>query len=312
MSYATVKSKTYRLLDPDAGGPLGRYVDLAIMGLILLSVVAVVVETVDPVADRYGTALWYFEVFCVGVFTVEYAVRIWSITASERYRDPVTGRFRYAMTPYLVIDLLAILPFYLGGAVDLRFLRVLRLFRIFRVLKIARYSDSLRAMGAVLERKKPELLISIVVTSMLLVLVSSAMYYVERSAQPDAFSSIPATLWWGFVTLTTVGYGDIYPVTPLGQLLAGVSAFLGIGLFALPASILASGFIETATDDADEPDEQPDEHTITLPPEEYEKHDQRRQELGLTWSEYIDRQSRVEQSLRDVIRDELDHSTAAD
>jgi len=167
-------------------------------------------------------------------------------------------------------------------------------------------------MGTVLQKKKPDLVISIVVTGMLLILVSSMMYFVERSAQPEAFSSIPATLWWGFVTLTTVGYGDIFPVTPMGQLLAGISAFLGVGLFALPASILASGFIEAATEDADKSNQEVSKHTITLPPEEYEKHNQRRQELGLTWPEYMDRQSHIKESLRDVINDELNQSTTAD
>ena len=313
MVYTRFKHWTYRLLAPEKGGSIGRYVDLAIMGLIMLSVAAIIIETVDPIAEAYGTELRYFEIFCVVVFSLEYIGRIWSITSSEKYRDPVTGRFKYAMTPYLLIDLLAILPFYLGGAVDLRFIRVLRLLRIFRVLKIARYSDSLRTMGAVLQKKKPDLVITLVVTGMLLILTSSMMYYVERSAQPEPFSSIPATLWWGFVTLTTVGYGDVVPVTPLGQLLAGISAFLGIGLFALPASILASGFIEEATEkESQQSDSGTGEYTVSLSPEVFEKHDDRRAELGLTWDEYIENQTDAESSIREVIREELDQSQAAD
>jgi voltage-gated potassium channel len=309
MAYADVRNRIHRLLDPDKGGPIGRYVDLAIMGLILLSVAAVMIGTVDPIADEYGVYLRYFEIFCVGIFTLEYSARLWSIVSSEKYRHPVTGRFRYAMTPYLIIDLLAILPFYLGGLVDLRFIRVLRLFRIFRVLKVARYSNSLQTMGTVLRKKKPDLVISITVTGVLLVLTSSMMYYVERWAQPDVFASIPATLWWGFVTLTTVGYGDVVPVTPLGQLLAGISAFLGVGLFALPASILASGFIEAANQDVGETS---DEATIRLPAEEYEKHNERREELGLTWGEYIDRQAQIEKSVRKLVREEVDQATGVE
>lgn len=222
------------------------------MALILLSIVAIVLQTVDPVAARYGTVFTHFERVTVAVFTLEYLGRLWSITTAEKYRHPVTGRLRYAATPYMLIDLLAILPFYLGGVVDLRFIRVLRLLRVFRVMKVARYSNALQTIGAVLRKKRPDLVITVVVTSMLLVLTSSAMYYVEHAAQPDVFSSIPATFWWGFVTLTTVGYGDVFPVTPLGRVLAGLSAFLGVGLFALPASILASGFIEEATKPDDE------------------------------------------------------------
>ncbi|MHC3437376.1 ion transporter [Natrialbaceae archaeon A-gly3] len=248
MSIADTRSRTYEILNPQRGGRFGRIVDLAIMALIFLSVVAIILETVDTLEAQYGTYFTYFELFTVAVFTAEYLSRLWSITSSEKYRDPVTGRFKYAMTPYMIIDLLAILPFYLGGVVDLRFIRVLRLLRIFRVMKVARYSSALQTMGTVLRKKRPDLVIAIIVTVMLLVLTSSAMYYVEHQAQPDVFASIPSTFWWGFVTLTTVGYGDVYPITPLGQLLAGISAFLGIGLFALPASILASGFIEEATE----------------------------------------------------------------
>ena len=182
---------------------------------------------------------------------------------------------------------------------------------LFRVLKVARYSNSLQMMGTVVQKKKPDLAISIVVTGMALVVISSTMYYVERSAQPEVFLSIPATFWWGIITLTTVGYGDTFPVTPLGQLLAGISAFLGICLFALPASVLASGFMQVVTED-DESDQEVSEHIITLPSEEYEKHDQRRQELGLTWSEYINRQSHIKESLRDVIDEELNQPSTVD
>lgn len=249
MVYADLKQRTYLLLDPYQGGRTGRVIDLAIIALILLSVVAVILQTVDPIAEAYAPIFTRFEQFAVAVFTIEYLGRIWSITTSKKYRDPVTGRFRYALTPYLIIDLLAILPFYIGGIVDLRFIRILRLFRVFRLLKTARYSNSIQTIGAVIRSKRADLVVSVVATLILLVLTTSLTYFAERSAQPDAFSSIPDTFWWGIVTLSTVGYGDVVPVTPLGQFLAAISALLGVGLFALPASILASGFIDEATDD---------------------------------------------------------------
>lgn len=155
-----------------------------------------------------------------------------------------------------MIDLLAILPFYLTlagvAAVDLRFLRALRLFRLFRLLKLARYSSAMASLKQTIYSKREKLLITVYANLLLLIFASSAMYYVEYPHQPNAFSSIPAAFYWGMATLTTVGYGDVTPVTPLGQVLAGVIAFLGIGLFALPASILASGFIEQATEDGTE------------------------------------------------------------
>jgi len=143
-----------------------------------------------------------------------------------------------------LVDLLAILPFYLPMLlpIDLRFLRALRLMRLFRLLKMGRYVKSLRLMRHVLARRKEELLITLFSVLLLLVLSSSLMYFIEREAQPDKFASIPAAMWWGIATLTTIGYGDMYPVTALGKILGGFIALLGIGLFALPAGILASGF----------------------------------------------------------------------
>lgn len=145
-----------------------------------------------------------------------------------------------------VVDLLAIAPFYLGHwfSGDLRFLWALRLFRLLRVLKLGRYSSSLAMMGKVLRLKSSDLLATIFALTILMILSASIMYHAEFEAQPDKFSSIPASLWWAVATLTTVGYGDIYPITVLGKFAASVIAVLGIGLFALPAGILADGFSE--------------------------------------------------------------------
>lgn len=251
MAYFEIRKQIFELLDADQGGRPGQAIDLFIMTLISLSVTSIVLKTVNPIGQQYEYLFQNFEVVSVTIFTVEYTLRLWSITSHEGY-SVVRGRLHYAKNPYMVIDLLAILPFFLGGIVDLRFLRVIRLFRVFRVFKLARYSTSIQTMGRVLRKKKPDLVISIVVTAILLVLASSGIYYVEHEAQPDVFSSIPAAFWWGVVTMTTVGYGDVTPVTQAGQVLGGIVAFLGIGLFALPASILSSGFIEEATKDEED------------------------------------------------------------
>ena len=219
--------------------------NLFIVLLILLNVLAVVLETVEPVGAAYAGFFHRFDQFSVAFFTLEYALRLWSVTVRPRFAHPVTGRLRYAATPMAVVDLVAILPFYLPAlGLDLRVVRSLRLLRVFRLLKLTRYSRSLQTLAAVLRDKKDDLAVVLYVLVILLVLVSSLMYYAEHEAQPNAFSSIPATMWWGVVTLTTVGYGDVFPVTPVGKVLGALTAILGIGMFALPAGLLATGLIE--------------------------------------------------------------------
>lgn len=220
-----------------------RFFDTFIITLIGLNVLAVMLETVEPVDVRFGRMLWIFELFSIGVFTVEYVLRLYTAPEKEGYEAPVLGRLAYLLTPLLLVDLLAILPFYLPFVVgDYRFLRILRLVRLVRLIKAARYVRTIRRMMNVFYRKKEELAISFLLATVMLFLSSSLMYFVEHDAQPEVFSSIPATMWWAVVTLTTVGYGDVIPVTVPGKILTGVIAVIGIGMFALPAGIIASGF----------------------------------------------------------------------
>jgi len=238
-----LKNRISGILEP--GDEDSRYFDPFIMGLIFLNVAAVVLETVDWINLRYAVLFNAFEIFSVAVFTVEYTLRVWSCTANPDFKDPVGGRLRFMVTPLALIDLMAVLPFYMPFVfADLRVMRAMRLFRLFRVLKLARYSDSLKTFVDVLRLKKEGLLLMFFAIMILLVVSSSLMYDVEHEAQPDAFSSIPAAMWWGIVTLATVGYGDVYPVTPWGKLIGSIVVILGIGLFALPTGVLASGFAE--------------------------------------------------------------------
>lgn len=238
----------HNLFKVGAGGRLGWYLDTAIMLLILGNVLAVILETVDPLYVAYGYEFYLFEVVSVAVFSVEYLGRLWAATEHPEYSDPVRGRLRFALSPYMLIDLIAILPFFLGFLVDLRFLRAIRLLRFLRLFKLARYTESITLFATVLRRKKEDLVVASTVGGILLLLASSLMYFVERNAQPEAFSSIPEALWWGVVTLTTVGYGDVHPETAFGKAIGAIVAVIGIGLFALPASILAAGFMEVATE----------------------------------------------------------------
>ncbi len=243
---AEMKRRVHEILEVAAPGDrTSRLFDLSLMILIILNVVAVILETVEDLFSAYDPLFRAFDLFSVAVFSIEYLLRVWSCTADERYASPVRGRLRYMRTPLAVIDLVAILPFYLPLVfVDLRFVRAIRLFRLFRLFKMARYSESMRTFGRVLTLKKEELMISLFTLLILLVFSSSMVYYVEHESQPEVFSSIPAAMWWGVVTLTTVGYGDVYPITPVGKFIGALVILVGIGMFALPAGILASGFVE--------------------------------------------------------------------
>jgi len=215
-----------------------------IMSIVVLSCIAIVIETVEPLSVKFFNALELFEYFSIAVFTVEYMFRVWACVESPKYNHPLFGRIRFMLSPMALVDLLAILPFYLTFVVaDLRFIRALRLLRIFRIFKIARYSKALMTFGRILASKKEELVITAILGLILIFFSSSFMYFIEHDAQPEAFASIPHAMWWAVVTLTTVGYGDIYPITMPGKLLGGFIAVVGIGMFALPAGILGSAFV---------------------------------------------------------------------
>lgn len=228
------------------GDRASRAFDVFIVALITLNVAAVVLESVADLEARYGGVFYIFELASVAVFTLEYLARVWSAPADPRYSGAVLGRLRFVLTPLALIDLLAILPFYLGvfWVADLRFLRAVRLVRMIRIAKVARYSSALRLLGRVLRKRKPELVITTGLMLILLVIASCLMFDLEHDVQPEVFSDIPSTMWWAVATMTTVGYGDTYPVTPAGKVLGGLVAILGIAFFALPAGILGSGFVD--------------------------------------------------------------------
>lgn len=232
---------------PDRKDPVSRGVNGFLFGLILVNILAVILETVQPLRAKYADVFKCLEIVSVCIFTAEYGLRLWTADLKAGYSAPFWGRVRYIFSPLALFDLFAFLPFYLPWFIplDLRFLRALRLLRMVRLLKIVRYAKSLRLMAEVLRKKKEELLLTFSFLLVFLLFTSTLMYYIERGVQPDKFASIPEAMWWGVVTLTTVGYGDVYPLTPLGKILAAVIAVLGIGLFALPAGVIAAGLIES-------------------------------------------------------------------
>lgn len=240
----TIKKKIFEIIDPShAYDDTSKAFNVSMLVLIFLNVVAVILETEAGLYARHKVFFDFFEVFSVGIFTLEYVLRLWSCTEHPNYKEPISGRLRYALSLSMLIDLISFLPFYVPLlGMDLRIIRVVRLFRLFRLMKMWRCSQSLSMIVNVIKSKREELSMTLFSGAILLIVASSLLYFIEHDAQPDTFSSIPAALWWGVITLTTVGYGDLYPVTVLGKIVGAFIAVLGVGLFALPAGIIASGF----------------------------------------------------------------------
>lgn len=208
-----------------------RRIHIALATLIFLNLFALILETVPEIYSGYKSWFNGFELFSVSVFIIEYLLRLWT----------AQNKWHFIRSPLAIIDLLAIVPSLIPFLpLDLRFLRLFRLFRLLRILKLVRYSHALQILGSAFYKRRHELMIAIFIGLFLLTLSSSIVYFFEHPAQPDKFRSIPESMWWAAATLTTVGYGDIYPVTVFGRIFGACTAFLGVGMFALPAGILAS------------------------------------------------------------------------
>lgn len=244
--------RVFETLDTDPDTEPGLYwITLALIGLIAANALAVILESVDALDDAYHSWFRGFEIASLAIFSVEYLLRAWAITADPRYQKPLVGRLRYLTTPAALIDLAAIAPSYVllvaGGGADLRFLFLLRFFRLFRLLKLGRYTPAVHHLSEVFKEKRADLTVALGAAMVMLILSSCVLYIAERDAQPDKFGNIPEAMWWSIITLTTIGYGDVYPVTVLGKIAGGATALIGVGIVALPTAILASGFHDRVT-----------------------------------------------------------------
>lgn len=249
MNISNLRRRSFEILEiASEGDKVSRAFDIFMYSLIVANVFAIVLESLPALGGPYSKLFSWFEWLSVGIFTIEYVLRLWACVERENFQHPFLGRMRFALTPFMIIDLMAIAPFYIQLLVmDLRILRILRLFRIFRLLKLARYSLAVQTFGRVIAKSKEELGISLCGMLLLLLIASALMYFVENGQQPELFSNIPAAMWWAVATLTTVGYGDIYPVTTAGKILGSAISVLGIAMFALPAGILAAAFADELT-----------------------------------------------------------------
>ena len=240
----TFRQKVHALVFPSKfGGELQRFFELFIAFWVLLSVMAVILESVDSVHYILNLQFVIFDGAAVAIFSLEYFMRMYSCVEEPGYKHPFMGRFRQAKSPSTLIDFLAILPFFLEvflhHLMDLRFLRI---FRLSRLLKLTRNSDATATLFKVIAREWPVMGASAFIMVLLLVLTASLGYLLEHDAQPEKFENIPQSIYWAVITLASVGYGDISPVTPIGRAMTAVLALLGIGIFAIPAALLASAF----------------------------------------------------------------------
>lgn len=216
----------------------GRYFDLFIQALILLSLVSFSLETLPDLEEGTKELLHTFEIISVCIFSIEYLLRVFLTNKS----------FKYIFSFFGIIDLLAILPFYLASGIDLRSVRVFRLFRLFRVFKLLQYNDAIDRVSDAFASVKKELVVFGVGTIFLLYVAAVGIYYCENPAQPELFKSVFHSLWWAVTTLTTVGYGDMYPITVGGKIFTTFVVFIGMGMVAIPTGLLASAFSNTFSD----------------------------------------------------------------
>lgn len=239
-----VRRRANELLEQSVEGDrVARLVNGGLILLIIANVAAVIVESEPAIAAGQRRLFGLFEALSIAVFTLEYGLRVWSAVElpNPRFKHPLWGRLRYAATPLALVDLIAVLPFYLSFIlpIDLRTLRVLRLLRLF---KLTRYSPAMTLLLEALRDEAQNITAAVFVLVVLLVIAASLAHLAEHEAQPDAFGTISRAMWWAVITLTTVGYGDVVPITPLGKVVGGLIGVIGIGMVALPAGLLASGF----------------------------------------------------------------------
>jgi len=241
-----MKEKIYELVEKGSHGrKLTIVFDYTIMTLIVLSLLSIILESIPEINYKYDQILYGFNVFSIVIFTMEYAMRIYVSDLTHPSKTRLKSASKFIFSTYGLIDIFAILPFFLPMLikVDLRFLRALRLTRFLRILKLNRYNDSLNLIWTVIKEKRSELAVTGFLTFLILMIASFLMYHIEGDVQPEAFSNILESFWWAIATLTTVGYGDIYPITGLGKFISGLIAILGIGIVALPTGIIGAGFM---------------------------------------------------------------------
>lgn len=242
----TFRQKVFSLLNPTpTSGELHHIIDYLIVVSVLLSVVSIILETVPWIHKPFQAEFYAIEIFTVVIFSLEYIGRLYSCCEMSKYQEPIVGRIKYIFTIGALIDLVAVLPFFIGLAFHEEFdLRFLRVFRLSRLLKITRYTGTLNTMYKAIYRERRVLFAAAFMMILLVILTASLGFEFEHAAQPDKFDTIPDAMYWAVITLASVGYGDLTPITPMGKAMTVVISLIGIGIFAIPAGLMASAFTD--------------------------------------------------------------------
>jgi len=244
-----VKSFIYNhIRDDDDNDFLSNIIDGIIVFLIIINVLIIFLDTFQDIRNFILPLYKYIDIFSIIIFSIEYILRVWTSDLISLYKNksPIKARFKYIFSPKAIIDMISLLSFYLPlfSFNNFRILRIVRLVRILSLLKVNRYSKAMVTLGKVIKNKSIQLISSFFIVSVLIIFASLLMYYIENEAQPGTFDNAFSSLWWAIATLTTVGYGDIYPVTIIGKILGIFISLMGIAIIAIPTGIISAGFIE--------------------------------------------------------------------
>ena len=247
-----IQTKLYTLFEEPGKSKASFLLNAVIYILIIISIINLMLYSVDEIRDKYGNVLELVRNIIMPIFVIEYGFRLYASGSLNEYRGLV-GKLKYAITPYAIIDLLAILPYLLiNTGFNSSFIRSLRLLRMFRLFRVKKYAIFVKLMKKILSNIKEELIVLLFYTVVMIIILSFIIFEVEHEAQPDVFSNIFQTMWWAVATLTTVGYGDMYPITAAGKIITTVIAIIGIGFIAIPGGMFASEFISALAEEKEQ------------------------------------------------------------
>lgn len=237
-----LKKNLYIIFERPTSHNYGVLIHVLIFFNIIVSIVIMFLQTEKALSEYFGI-FNIINTINVILFSLEYILRIYSINYQKR------SRLRFALTPFMIIDLIVILPYYLSLLnLDLGFLRALRIIRIFKLFRVVKYAEFDNLLFSILKEKKEEFIFIFVGLSVVVLTLTPIVYHFEKAAQPEVFTSMLTTMWWAVITFTTVGYGDMFPVTAVGRILTSIVSFLGIALYAIPGSIFTSALLEKMND----------------------------------------------------------------